>query len=480
VSYIGYIDSIRGRMIRGWAFNGAAPGERVALRILADGEPIGEARAELFRSDLKHSGIGDGAHGFEFALSENQAAASAFVVEVAGAGFRLVDTTLRQRKRADEAFFHSHFDGLPALRYGFSASAPGEIDRDIASRMRAIWKRLAGEGASRFVGSGNMWEIHGDAKQRDFIALLAGDDDAALAAYCTGLPKHAVTHGLFQGDEHYRTLAAATPAQLNAEASRYWDHAVALAEYLGVARVECPEQGEWGRALFADMGLTRVAIEQALGTGLLPPQAFEGLFGLAYDDGVLHRRDIHACYAAHRLSQLSAQHPGPIVEIGGGMGGVAWYANRLGLRDFTIVDLPVVSLLQYWFLAKSLGPECVRFVLSPEDFRHDDRVQLVPASLFGEAAIGGFGLAFNMDSFPEMGSAVAGEYLRAFAAKGVPALFSVNQEAKAPLTTDPNGPRQAWVREVALEAGWQPRLRYPDWVHKGYVDELFGAPPARS
>ena len=471
-SYGGYVDSVRGRTIKGWAWNSADPAERVRLRILCDGREIGTIVAEIYRADLESAGIGDGRYAFEYAIDPFYPVTSAYSVEVAANGFRLVDSTFRQRKRGDEAFLHSHMDGLPQLRYGFSSASVGALDLDIAGRMIGIWRALPSSGG-RFVGAANMWEIHAGDRQKAFVELLARGDAQALARYCVELPRQAITHGLFQGDEHTRTLAAASPEMLNAQASTYWDHFLALAEYLGVRDVECPEQGDWGRAMFADMDDVRTRIDAALGIPIVPPQAFEGLFGLCYPEGVVHRRDIHACYAAHRLSQIAPGRDMAVLEIGGGMGGAAYYARRLGLRDYTIVDLPAISLLQYYFLAKAFGPDEVSFACEPSGFRHDGRIHLVAAELFGDAAIGGFALAFNMDSFPEMGAAVAGDYLRELPAKGVRTLFSINQEARAPLTSDVNGERQACVRELAIRAGFRSRLRYPDWVHKGYVDEVF-------
>jgi hypothetical protein len=473
MSYIGYIDSIRGRVIRGWAHNAAAPVERVALRILCEEREIGSTIASIYRPDLQNAGIGDGRHGFEYEIEASLPATARYQVRVAGAPYHLVDSTLKQRKRADEAFLHSHIDGLPSLRHGFSRAKPRRVDVAVAKAMIAAWRSLVAPAGERFIGSANMWEIHAEGRQRAFFSLLQQGDARALAEYCIGLPAHAITHGLSQGDEQTEALANASPAGLNGEACRYWDLLLALGEYLGVRNVECPEQGEWGRAMFADMDRLRARIDRALGFCVVPPEFFHGLFGLRYRQGIIHRRDIHACYGAHRLHEIAARRSVPVVEIGGGMGGAAYYARRLGLRDYTIVDLPVISLLQFYFLAKAFGLDQVAFVARPEDFRHDGRIQLVPAGLFSDDAIGGFELAFNMDSFPEMGAAVAGSYLRELERRGVRTLFSINQEATAPLTEDVRGERQACVRELARATRYQSVLRYPTWVHKGYVDEVF-------
>ena len=54
--------------ISGWCWYPNYPDEHVDLSILIDDEPVGITRAANFRGDLKDAGIGDGTHGFAFAL----------------------------------------------------------------------------------------------------------------------------------------------------------------------------------------------------------------------------------------------------------------------------------------------------------------------------------------------------------------------------------------------------------------------------
>jgi len=54
--------------VSGWCWYPGHPQEHVRLQILVDDEPVGVAAAINFRADLQVAGIGDGTHGFSFAL----------------------------------------------------------------------------------------------------------------------------------------------------------------------------------------------------------------------------------------------------------------------------------------------------------------------------------------------------------------------------------------------------------------------------
>jgi glycosyltransferase involved in cell wall biosynthesis len=68
-SLYGYLDRVsRDGMISGWCWYPDRPEVHVDLAILVDGQHVGTTRADAFRADLQQAGIGDGTHGFGFAL----------------------------------------------------------------------------------------------------------------------------------------------------------------------------------------------------------------------------------------------------------------------------------------------------------------------------------------------------------------------------------------------------------------------------
>lgn len=66
----GHFDRIVGRDVCGWAWNPAAPHERVRVRVIIDGQTVAEGLASHFRPDLLAAGIGTGQHAFFIPLPE--------------------------------------------------------------------------------------------------------------------------------------------------------------------------------------------------------------------------------------------------------------------------------------------------------------------------------------------------------------------------------------------------------------------------
>lgn len=59
----GVVESRSYRQVAGWAYGGA-PGERVRLQMVCDGQPVGECLADQLRDDLVDQGLDDGRHAF--------------------------------------------------------------------------------------------------------------------------------------------------------------------------------------------------------------------------------------------------------------------------------------------------------------------------------------------------------------------------------------------------------------------------------
>jgi len=65
----GHVDRIsRDGWVAGWCWWPNRPHAHAVVNILVDGVVVGTARADEFRPDLQAAGIGDGRHGFSFAL----------------------------------------------------------------------------------------------------------------------------------------------------------------------------------------------------------------------------------------------------------------------------------------------------------------------------------------------------------------------------------------------------------------------------
>ncbi len=242
---------------------------------------------------------------------------------------------------------------------------------------------------------------------------------------------------------------------------------------MGLARAECAEQDFIGETLVTDQSVLVDNIEATLGHPIAFPAAFDGLYGLSIRENVLHGRDLQALYAALRTIEASDQAAPTILEIGGGFGKVAQFAWLRGVRRYTIIDLPTVSAMQYFYLRRTL-PEAKISLGSGDERVERDGISLVFAPRPSENLELSADIALNCDSFPEMGDAVCRDYFRRIPL-WAPLLLSINQEANREIR-GPND-RQSVVGTLLPEFGFQRRYRFRSWVRRGYVEELWSAPP---
>ena len=162
---------------------------------------------------------------------------------------------------------------------------------------------------------------------------------------------------------------------------------------------------------------------------------------------------MQAIYQAHRLKGcLSVIETGQsILEIGGGMGRTAYYAHRLDMVDYTIVDLPLALVGQACFLAGALGEDAVSLhgesragiCLRPPQWLKDNKRR--------------FDIALNVDSLTEMSREYA-EYYLSFIRTNCRSFLSINHEAND-FTT----------QELAPDL-FASRMPYP--MRRGYVEEF--------
>ena len=343
---------------------------------------------------------------------------------------------------------------------------PGLIDRVIR-----YGERL--ESASRASGVGqhrDMWLFitEGHRPLRD--AINAGDVRATaglLRAMATG----PLVAG-FMNFEPYDRLRD-RPEVRRVEATHFVDKLLSLAESVGCQPVQGIEQGERGYQ-HLDVGQLLAAVRGCVGFDLAPPAAGGGSFGFRAGDGnVYNVKDLNAIYTAHACARLAEGLPGrTVAEIGGGTGTLGHYLFRAGFDRATLFDLPMVSVIQAYFLMRSLGQANVWL-----DGEHpsDARVRVRPFWTLADEPDRSFALFVNQDSLPEIERAAAMNYLGLIKAKGS-RFYSINQEGRA---KDQFGNPQSVVYELAeASGGFRRTLRYPHWMRTGYVEESYDVVPA--
>jgi putative sugar O-methyltransferase len=149
-----------------------------------------------------------------------------------------------------------------------------------------------------------------------------------------------------------------------------------------------------------------------------------------------------------------------VVEIGGGLGRTAFYSSQLGVKDYTIIDLPFTAVSQAYFLMRTLGMENV--ILHGESGAPQSKIKLLQPSAFLEGT-DKVDLIVNIDSMTEFDRPTADRYWGQIKRRSTQFL-SINHEAN-PFT----------VKEIAEadEAGVASSQRYPYALRNGYVEELF-------
>ncbi len=143
--------------------------------------------------------------------------------------------------------------------------------------------------------------------------------------------------------------------------------------------------------------------------------------------------------------------------------------SRLGVRSYTLLDLPHINVVQGWYLLKSRPDANV--VLYGEVGRGEaERLEVLPYFSTEELREDSFDLVLNQDSFPEVNRDAVLAYL-AWIKKAARFFLSINQESRPPLGT--KGAQLNVPELVALTGGYRRVSRDLYWLRKGYTTEFY-------
>lgn len=347
------------------------------------------------------------------------------------------------KSRAIRHRYNRRLDNLGNANGAFAAGESAE-DGALVDRLVASFKSRAEQPTGQWADIYS--ERHADIRQ-----AIAADDRVGIER----ILRDPVTSDIFFGfDSTVRSLRAGGLRIEDRHAPRLvLDGLVTFAEAIGARPLEYPENYGLRRHPIAVEKVLE-QIDRALGVALKVPNPYRGEYGLATPRGVVSFRVPQAIYQAWRIARLldGVEHP-RVLEIGGGLGRTAYYACAFGVRDYAIVDIPVSSLAQGYFLGRTLGPEAV--ALYGEQRRADAIKLLSPA----EFMHGGdrYDLVVNVDSLTEIGRQAADEYWGQIRARA-DRFLSINHEANEFTVTELIAPARA--------------SRTPYWLRRGYVEEF--------
>jgi hypothetical protein len=304
-----------------------------------------------------------------------------------------------------------------------------------------------------------LWREISDRHTDIHEALMRRDHDAV-----TNILRHPDTNSLFYGFEYfYHQAPIWVPGVVADCAERSKDVLVRLAEALGLLPVENPEGASlWGTNVHLPTEEIARRIERHLGVELTIEPVQGGFTGLAVGDRLLNDRMLHGAYYAHRVGQLVAHQTRPrILEIGAGLGYSAYYAHQMGLRDYTILDLPMTNVTQAYFLGRMLGPDRLLLEGEPETDADPDTIKIRTPALLTDPH--SFDLVLNADSLTEVGVTLAFDYIeRIFEMSDT--LLSINHEANKYCVA------QLFDGNTQVDVE-----RFPFWLRNGYVEEIVRA-----
>lgn len=236
------------------------------------------------------------------------------------------------------------------------------------------------------------------------------------------------------------------------------DGLVRFAESVGAVSMDNPESELEYRSLWKTENVLSELDKVCMPFSM--PNPFANEHGVGSSRGVISYRVPQALYQAWRIKQLvdGIQNP-RVLEIGAGLGRTAFYAYELGIKDYTIVDLPISTVAQAYYLGRTLGEENIH--LDGELFDDgSNRVKIItPDTFLAESKT--YELVLNVDSLPEMDFHVAQAYWEKIKAS-TNIFLSINHEVNSFRVRD------LLVKD--LNSLNVQRGLY--WMRKGYVEEL--------
>jgi hypothetical protein len=239
------------------------------------------------------------------------------------------------------------------------------------------------------------------------------------------------------------------------------DKILNFAEYLGIIRHNNPEQY---RIIFKKPTLDHLIneIEKKINIELKFENVFPGEKGVKTQKGIISNREIQAIYQAYKIKEIFKKNNYKnILEIGGGLGRTAYYCNKFGIKNYTMVDLLIPRICQLNYLSRVLDEEDIINEKQIENLKNlQNKIKIIsPNYLFNKKIK--YDLIFNSDSITEIDSITQNKYVN-FIKENAKYFYSINHESNKNKVYD-------LFSEVSL-AEFDKSLY---WLRKGFLEEHF-------
>ena len=318
----------------------------------------------------------------------------------------------------------------------------------------------------------NLWSHLISQNSQSILEILKSRDNAALLTYLEMMFQQPALRGISSADLFRPEVQNIFFIYFILESL------VNLAEYLGVVRTECPEQGQIGYAFINGAERIVSEIEKELGFSIDFPHVAKS-YGVSIGERLITSESPEHIYAAHRLKtnllRYSKNVNPTVLEIGAGFGGTAyWFMKSMNVKQYVIYDLALTNVFQGWFLANMLGRESIALLTDVlrDGNLGNHKICILPVNADRFLQNRKFDCICNQNSFPEMPEKIVEKYLSLIHNMLDGIFFSYNQEAFAPV----HGVPQVWTPEmVHRHGGFKRRSRERSWMRRGYVEEVYTA-----
>ena len=191
--------------------------------------------------------------------------------------------------------------------------------------------------------------------------------------------------------------------------------------------------------------------------GKYEKRIYNGDMGLFTSRGVIKLRSVHSLHFMSRIKETLKDNVinSTIIEIGGGLGRNAYYAKKLGVKKYIIIDLPSSCIMSSYYLGKTLGEENI--TLYGENTNNYAHI-LPPTKYIDNLNVD---LIVQFDGLTEMGLINSENYINNFY-KVSPLFLSINHEANTYTVND------LYKKNKNIMCSY----RFTSWYRDGYVEEL--------
>lgn len=257
--------------------------------------------------------------------------------------------------------------------------------------------------------------------------------------------------------------------------AKYIDLIISLAEYLRLTRLESAQQGSFANYSKKNIIDILKSIELKISNSISFPNIGSPYGIQVIDKKLITFEDLEHLYAALRIVEYINLHKINrfnninIIEIGGGYGGLCKWLIKLldkNISNYTIVDLPLINIIQNYFLSLYFGEDKVNF-----KYNSKDKISIIsPSEYFNNYKKSNFTIVINQNSMPEMNNKIVNNYLDSFIKKEFNYFFSFNHEAISTYKDN----LQVSVREEALKKNNFKLLnRNLSFMRTGYLEEIY-------